>query len=205
MKKLICASLAGLILLGFTSCDSARTGVSDTEAEETQITTESPTVSTTAEITESEKNAAINASLEDVRNRIWEFFDMDTSDISQSDFPDTVSANRTYGIKDYHYIDWLGNWTSEEGDSHFMNISITIIEFDMDSDTYKNLKVGDRLGFVFRDKFVSNFTVSAVNGQYVLCMVGIKDLDKENEYVESIPDYTIGNLQDIYLAFMEME
>jgi len=197
MKKALCASLAGIMLFGFASCDSSKTDVSDTEAVATLISNETTTTET--------REYEINASLEDVRNRIKEFCNPSTDDFEQADFPDTVSANKAIGIKDYHFLSWLGDWKPEKGDQYFMDIEIAIIEFDMESDTYKNLKAGDKIVFYLADTPAENCIVSAINGQYVLCMTGVTDLDKETPYEENMPDFTIANLQEIYLAFMEME
>ena len=74
----------------------------------------------------------------------------------------------------------------------------------MNSDSYKNLKIGDEIKLYISDEREQTVHVAAINGQYVLGLTGEKDVDSKDKVVEeNMPDYTIGNLQEIYKTFTE--
>lgn len=70
-----------------------------------------------------------------------------------------AEKNAESGILNYVYI-----WNKG------LKVKVYIFEFDMQSETYNNLKVGQKLVFDDGGKKAKSLKVTAINNQYVLCL-----------------------------------
>ena len=77
-----------------------------------------------------------------------------------------------------------------------------IFEFDMDSDVYKNLKVGERMTYYIEGAFVVT-DVAAIKQQYVLTLSACNVVDGaiDSSSMETRPPYTITAAEDIRKLF----
>ncbi len=81
-------------------------------------------------------------------------------------------------------------------------LDVMIFEFDMDSDVYKNLKVGERMTYYIEGAFVVT-DVAAIKQQYVLTLSASKVIDGaiDSSSMETRPPYTITAAEDIRKLF----
>lgn len=197
------------MLIAASSCDQTNTGPSDTETKnETAVSTAAKTEITTEytalETEESSSNNTINMSLEEICSDLSKHCDEQVRIFSRElSFRDNESTekNLSAGIKDYIEFEYLGPYEIEENNYLAISYSIFVLEFDTDSDNYKNLKQGDMIELVIRNE-KKKMPIASINGQYALIIVAY--LFDENEFTEEyLPDYTIGNIQEIYNVFNE--
>ena len=223
MKRIVIALLSCFMLTGFTSCDQTRGIPSETESttsESTSIkttaeistestTSESTSITTTAEIsTEStalepsgrSSSIPINISLDEVRNDLIKYSESTSTVYYYSELLEKPVKELTEGIKEYLFIHYVGPWYQGEEFQYFMFYSVYVLEFDMDSEIYKNLKPGDTVNISQSEDHKYLLQIASINGQYALCIVAGKE-DNEWNNIEEMPDFTIGNTKDFYIAF----
>lgn len=199
MKKLVSTVLACTVLLGLASChhlsSDQTTTVSDSVSEETSGITAS----------EETTNAAF-LTFDEVQKTVLEKLEYDESDLKKPNDKDMIK-NSYIGIVNMIRLNPPYYSDSESSDTKDDDVSVRadILEFDTNSFEYRNLKVGDEVSFFSGFGFPVGATVSAINGKFVLCLCGTKGESGTDSYVsEHSPDYTLGNLQEIYEAFVKL-
>ena len=206
MKRIASALLSGFMLIGFTSCDQTKAILSDTEstaAESISTTTsaEITTESTTIETSESGINTPINMTLDDIRKDLFTYYDSTARAYSYSESLKKAEYDLKDGIKDYFYLYYYGPFYLDDEYQYFIENFIFILELDMDSDFYKNLKPGDKVKVYKANDVEMEIYIASINGQYALSIFAAKEDDNEWHYTEHMPDFTIGNTPDIYDKF----
>ena len=207
MKKIISTLLACACLYSFAACNASVPDQSAASSEKTTAETENNTElsDTAVENSENDEKGPINSSLKEIRFKILnEYCDSTVSLYDKKYTLKDQEKNSPNGITDFSCIFWLGNWIVDGEIQYSMDRCIYLIEFDMNSDSYKNLKIGDEIKLYISDEREQTVHVAAINGQYVLGLTGEKDVDSKDKVLEeNMPDYTIGNLQEIYKTFTE--
>ena len=215
MKRTVSALLSCFILFGFTSCGQTKASSSETEStteeiliestasESTPITTtpEIPTESTALETSGRSSSIPINMTLDEVRNDLIKYCESTSTVYYYSDLLEKPVKELTEGINEYLFIHYLGPWYQGEEYQYFMSFSVYVLEFDMDSEIYKNLKPGDTVNISQSDDHEYKLPIASINGQYALCIIAVKEEDNELNNKEDKPDFTIGNTKDFYIAF----
>ena len=85
-----------------------------------------------------------------------------------------------------------------------LSVDIYIFEVDTASDNYKNLKEGGMLTF-FNGYGTEAAVITAINKQYVLCIYA-KEFNKDDKTIEeTLPEFTLGNAQAGYKAFVDIK
>ena len=182
MKKKIITILLSATLLMTACTETAKRSDEETEVKE-QVTTTTAEAETTAEeeteASESEmdaaadekKDAALNMSFDEVKDALIAAYATTNesnerlANLTENDLVvPPVDKNAPMGIKKA-VICSCGSF----GDD-VIYIQFMLFEMDMESDAYKELKVGGKINFYLSDTsdFISDEPVIAINGQYVL-------------------------------------
>ena len=182
MKKRIITVLLAATLLMTACTETAKRNDEETEVKE-QVTTTTAEAETTAEeeteASESEmdaaadekKDAALNMSFDEVKDALIAAYATTNesnerlANLTENDLVvPPVDKNAPMGIKKA-VICSCGSF----GDD-VIYIQFMLFEMDMESDAYKELKVGGKINYYLSDTsdFISDEPVIAINGQYVL-------------------------------------
>ena len=117
---------------------------------------------------------------------------------------DSAIENIKAGIVDCRYLSEIATGVKIEGYDSY-EIAIVIAEYDMNSDNYKNLKVGDEIE-VWQSMYPTHLKVTAINKQYVLCCY--ENLAKGTAFNEqdknSMGPFTIERLKKAYEVFTKL-
>ena len=115
----------------------------------------------------------------------------------------TAEKNQAKGINNYAYIDRYDIQTDGNETIRELKVEIYIFEVDTTSDMYKNLKTGGMITFF--DGYSTNAAVvTAINKQYVLCIHASDYIKDDKTIEETMPEFTLGNAQKGYEAFIGM-
>ncbi len=181
MKKRIITILLAATLLMTACTETAKRSDEETEVKE-QVTTTTAEAETTAEETEAsesemdaaadeKKDAALNMSFDEVKDALIAAYATTNesnerlANLTENDVVvPPVDKNAPMGIKKA-VICSCGSF----GDD-VIYIQFMLFEMDMESDAYKELKVGGKINYYLSDTtdFISDEPVIAINGQYVL-------------------------------------
>ncbi len=117
---------------------------------------------------------------------------------------ESAIENKKAGIVDCRYLSEIATNVKIEGYDSYQ-IAIFIAEYDMNSEKYKNLKVGDEIE-VWQSMYPTHLKVTAINKQYILCCC--ENLAKgtafnENNQVSDAP-FRIERLQKAYEVFTKL-
>jgi len=118
---------------------------------------------------------------------------------------ESAAENKKAGIVDCRYLNDLVTGVKNKGYDSYQ-ISIVIAEYDMNSEDYKNLKVGDEI-IVWQSMYPVHFIVTAINKQYVLCCY--ENFAKgttfyyDDKYTSA--PFTIERLQKAYEVFTKLK
>ena len=224
MKKLVSGLLACAMLVCFASCDlndNKRKGdreksddiKSENEIEETETTTTSESetasteyvVETTTVPTFAKNEGDLLLNIDEVVAITVTGLGSDYKDFLNLKYMDSSAAekNLAKGIYNYAYIDRYAAETEGNDITRELKVDIYIFEVDTTSDMYKNLKSGGMITFF--DGYTTNAAVvTAINKQYVLC-IHASDYKKDDKTIEeTMPEFTLGNAQKGYEAFIGM-
>ena len=225
MKKLLSALLAGVMLVSFASCDAKKNETKDKEErskiEEAgdKIDGDSTEATTTEEETTSNDVTSSTETTTEPTKVKSDFKNMTATVLSKMGDTYTSFLNITYmdnesidlnkdvGVVSLAYV-WSRTSFTEGGNGEKItkehNVDIYFLEFDKNSDEYSKLSVGKMLTF-FMNGYAINAEVTAINNQYVLCMI-VKDFDN-GEYLPLItqPVFEDKDLQNGYDTFTSGE
>ena len=225
MKKLVSGLLACAMLVCFASCDlsdNKRKGdreksddiKSENEIEETETTTttsESETASTeyvvetTTVPTFAKNEGDLLLNLDEVVAITVTGLGSDYKNFLNLKYMDSSTAekNQAKGINNFAYIDRYDIQTDGNDTIRELKVEIYIFEVDTTSDMYKNLKTGGMITFF--DGYSTNAAVvTAINKQYVLCIHASDYIKDDKTIEETMPEFTLGNAQKGYEAFIGM-
>ena len=225
MKKLLSALLAGVMLVSFASCDSKKKESKDKD-ERTKVeengdkfdgdNTEATT--TVEETTSNDVTSSTEATTEPTKVKT-DFRNMTATVLSKMgdtytsflniNYMDSASIdlNKEVGVVSLAYVWSSTSFTEGENGEKITkehNVDIYFLEFDKNSDEYSKLSVGKMLTF-FMNGYARNAEVTAINNQYVLCMI-VKDFDN-GEYLPLVtqPVFEDKDLQKGYETFISGE
>lgn len=199
IKRSLCTVVAGAFVLSAASCNQL---TSDQTKDSLNVNSEESSDTTSSE----ETSKAVNLTFEEVQKTVLEKLEYDESDLKKPNEEDMIK-NSYIGIVNMvrlnppHFSDSESSDTKEDD----VLVRADILEFDTNSFEYRNLKVGDEVSFFSGFGFPVGATVSAINGKFVICLCGTKGESGTDSHVfEVTPDYTLGNLQEIYEAFAKL-
>lgn len=204
MKKLICALLSAVMLLGLVSCfDGKTTETPPVEEKETTVSTTEEAITTSA-VPESYVKP-MDFSIVDVARSVLDAMGSDY-EISYFASDKNKDENLKLGVLNYLIIGAKDfRLQTNVGDFDSMFIEICIVEFDMDSELYKSLKTGESFMF-FDGGSKTKVIVSGINKQFVMCVnsaYGKDGLYEAGSY-EKQPPFTVGETQKGYDKFMAL-
>ena len=217
MRRPLCALLAGIILLSFSACNT-RTKESRFVSDESMKQDGDTAVETTTETTteteptkttdKSYVQAPKNDSFDDFVRVVEKVFAAlgDGYENLQYQSVDEAEQNKNCGIINMVHI-WRGEPVTkpdDEPDGQLI-IEIYIFEFDTESSQYKDLKVGNNMEF-HAERLNTPAVVTAINKQYVISFYAAEFY--ANLLVnkcETLPEFTLGNLQAGYDAFIKFD
>ena len=224
MKKFVSGLLACAMLVCFASCDlndNKRKGdreksddvKAEKEIEETETTTTSESetasteyvVETTTVPTFAKNEGDLLLNLDDVVAITVTGLGSDYKNFLNLKYMDSSAAekNQAKGINNYAYIDRYDIQTDGNETIRELKVEIYIFEVDTTSDMYKNLKTGGMITFF--DGYSTNAAVvTAINKQYVLCIHASDYIKDDKTIEETMPEFTLGNAQKGYEAFIGM-
>ena len=233
MKKLVSGLIACVMLFSLASCDlggsektkSDRVKSDDIKTEkeleetetETTVTseTEATTSDTSVEITETTSIPTFAKNDGDIMLNLDEVVAVTVTGLGHEykDFlnltymaPEASAKNLEKGIRNYAYITRLVADTDPASGDLLKELSVDIYIFEVDtaSDNYKNLKEGGMLTF-FNGYGTEAAVITAINKQYVLCIYA-KEFNKDDKTIEeTLPEFTLGNAQAGYKAFVDIK
>ena len=223
MKRTVCTLLAGALIFGVAGCNGANSAeptVSEASQEET-TTTEEETTTTEETTTETTVDETVTK------------LDMTIDEVVDSLFDETGLTRGT--IADYGN-DAEGIWFSEDDPNRWDDLycesiyedfgddvaecrglyanyedyceSIIILEFDIETDFYKELAVGDKIYFTQviswpdddPDETEMSYKIAAINGQYALILIDYST----GEGIFSAP-FNKEELQNVYDSFISLK
>lgn len=216
MRKLLCTFMAGFILLSFTACGTGKKAermLSDESGKaDGDVTSETTLEETETEPSETTKKPYVQAP----KNESFDDFAIVTEkvlaavgdgyDNLQYQSEEFASKNKLAGIVNMAHI-WRGDAKikTEDGPYRYLRVEILVLEYNTNTDTYKNLKVGDSLEY-YADYNSFPAVVTAINGRYVISFYASEGNDMLlADKVETSPEFTLGNLQKGYDAFMKID
>ncbi|MCR4729578.1 MAG: hypothetical protein K5881_01485 [Saccharofermentans sp.] len=213
MRKILCIILAGFILLSFTACgigtDESKPvsdEISKIDGDETIISETEPEPSGTTR--KPYVQAPENQTFESFKFVVDKIFASlgDGYDNLQYQSAESSLSNEQYGIRNKAHI-WRGdsNIKTNNGPDRFLKVEIYVLEYNPDSENYSNLKVGDDLEF-FDEECRLPAVVTGINGPYVISFYAAEGNNTLlADKVETQPEFTLGNLQSAYDAFMKID
>ncbi len=211
MKRLICLFLTGSIVLGLAACHTPK----ETTSTETTVATESTTApsetesttsaSETPAVTESSKaDNKLGLSINEVAYKLMKELDVSIDDAHFAS-KEYASNNKELGVLDCVYFDRFESGLKEKIDGYNAYIAnVYVVEYDIESEIYKNLSVGSKVQF-FADGRVRSL-VTAIVKQYVLCI----DMGLGNDNQITSPErytaapFKVGKVQKAYDAFIAL-
>lgn len=217
MKKRIITVLLAAALLMTACTETAKSSDKETDAKEQVTTTTTAEAETTSEeeteASESEmdaaadekKDAALNMSFDEVKEALIAAYATTNesnerlANLTENDLVvPPVDKNAPMGIKKA-VICSCGSF----GDD-VIYIQFMLFEMDMESDAYKELKVGGKINYYLSDTsdFISDEPVIAINGQYVL--TAYETYHMGDDY-HSKPPYTYQGLNYAADAFKALK
>ena len=225
MKRIISTSLAAAMLLGFAGCsvsENAETTTVEASQEET-TTTEEETTTTEETTTETTTEETITAPLPETNLEKVAKAMLDAMGDDYYIYPGYDPRSEDYiadSIKDYNsktgIIDVLCLGASDwSDDSNVYYVDFEIYEFDMDSDEYQGLDIGETFSCWFVSvtpetgetgsySTDSGFVI-AINGPYVLAGRAYQGSMEFDGLFEYEAPFTIGKAQAGYEAFIAFE
>ena len=234
MKKLVSGLIACVMLFSLASCDLGGSGkdkrdreksddiktekeleetetettvTSETEETTTSVVFEEPTEVTTVP-TFAKNDGDLLYNLDDVVALTVAGLGSDYKDFLNLTYmaPEASAKNLEKGIRNYAYI-WRGDSDTDPVSGDIikeLTVNIYIFEVDTASDNYKNLKEGGMLTF-FNGYGTEAAVITAINKQYVLCIYA-KEFNKDDKTIEeTLPEFTLGNAQAGYKAFIDIK
>lgn len=203
MKKLVSALLAGVMLISFASCD-----VKNKDSK--HKTAKTRTVETGDKVDGdnyvSNKTTKISTDFTNMTAKVLGTMGKAYTDYLNIEYMDStaVDKNKEVGVTSLAYV-WAGEVKTDENDKpiaeHF--VDMYFIEMDISSEQYSKLNVGDYITFYFRGCLCTK-QVTAINGQFVLC-VAVRDFADEQEQPEKTqPDFEDANVQTGYETFKNL-
>lgn len=194
MKKLISVLLTGIMVLGLSACNL----VIDS--------TESSSKFNSDKIKSEYKEDKLDMDFAVMMSKIFRAMDNDKINISYMESGAEENI-KDYGIKNYAYMETYEANTSQTGDEivYELKTEIYIFEYDMASDSYSKLTVGDTLSY-YTGYDTAAVDITAINGQYVLCIcVTENKIDINKKTRETQPIFTLSeDAQKCYDAFVEL-
>ena len=202
MKKFISFALTCFMLLSFSCCTIKTPETEVDETPSTEITTETSESSVATTKPAPLNPDGLTITISDVARYIFSDVGEDYSAIKFASNKDS-DENKKIGVLNYLVI---GNkhfhLEKKIGDFDSITVRIYVVEFDMSSDLYNSLSVGNDFMF-FEDYGKTKLYVTAINHQYVLSIeacLGINGGFDEENCQRSAP-FTIGKAQEAYDAF----
>ena len=206
MKRFLPVILATSMLL-LTACNSATGSMSsETNVTSTTESTTETTITTTTEET-TQRVAKINATYEEVEKALLSVLPKEYVMMSNGVVPNNDEMIPAWVEDEFEFGDGYTQYEYAPLNSESIidiekYISFVIFEFKFDSTTLKKLSVGDKFKTIrtFPDnneKIEFEFTVSAINGQYVLCLI-----EKNSN---SLAPYNLDAAKALYDEFMKMK
>lgn len=222
MKKFVSGLIACVMLFSLASCDLGGSGKDKRDREksddiktekeleetETETTVTSETEETTTVPTFAKNDGDLLYNLDDVVALTVAGLGSDYKDYLNLKYmdPEASSKNLEKGIRNYAYI-WRGDSDTDPVSGDIikeLTVNIYIFEVDTASDNYKNLKEGGMLTF-FNGYGTEAAVITAINKQYVLCIYA-KEFNKDDKTIEeTLPEFTLGNAQAGYKAFVDIK
>ena len=189
---------AGAVMLSCASCNK----LTSEQTKDSQGNNSEESSDTTSSV-ETSKAAALT--FEEVQNVVLGKLNYDESDLIKPDEDDMIK-NSYIGIVNMIRLSPLAYYF--EGSNLKVDdvyVGATILEFNTNSFEYNKLKVGEEVAFFSQSGFPRGATVTAINGKFVVCLHAYKGEYGTDSYLsESLPDFTMGNLQESYNAFAEL-
>ena len=183
IKRSLCTVVAGAVVLSAASCNQL---TSDQTKDSLNVNSEESSDTTSYE----ETSKAVNLTFEEVQRTVLEKLEYDKSDLKKPNEEDMIK-NSYIGIVNLIRLNPPHYSESSDTKEDDVLVRADILEFDTNSFEYFGFPVGA--------------TVSAINGKFVICLCGTKGESGTDSYVsEHSPDYTLGNLQEIYEAFAKL-
>ena len=204
MKKLICAVLSCAVLFCMASCKNETDKTSDTT-----ITSDTEAVITSGDISESSSEPSyvepIDIPIDIVESKLLYAWGVANYNEYLMKEEYTKEKNGEIGILNYAYLE-MGEIDEDDSGNvkYAFKTEIFIVELDVKSDLYQTLSVGKDLRFYMDGEGSETFQVSAINAQYVLG-IRVSEQKGEEKVTETKPDFTLGNSQKIYDAFIGLE
>ena len=194
MKKLISVLLTGIMVLGLSACNL----VIDP--------TESTSKFNSDKVKSEYKDDKLDMEFAVMMSKIFRGIDDDKINVSYMESGAQENI-KDYGIKNYVYMETYEANTNQTGDEilYELKTEIYIFEYDMTSDAYSKLAVGDTLSY-YTGYDTAAVDVTAINGQYVLCICVTEnklDINKTTKVTQ--PIFTLSeDAQKCYDAFIEL-
>ena len=118
--------------------------------------------------------------------------------------PSDADNNKEKSISNCAHFWHRETWTNDKDGCKDIVVDVYLFEVDITSDIYEKLEAGGKIEY-FRFGTLNSPVITAINGQYVLCIDASEEITGGNKTEQTSPDFSISTCQKGYEEFVNLK